>query len=178
MAQIVAFLLLFVSCSCAAQDIIPRSISPDGTRALMSEPRLAHAPWTPAKVWVVELPSKRKLSRNLIATDEQAYTVRLPRGVRTLFTSRRKQPTLQADQLLFDLISGVAREGEQSAGGSVNYEVRWSDDLRRVTVSGGAHKFSHDVIFHLVGRQFRRAKIAYPSLERTRLTACRSVLFR
>lgn len=141
-------LVAVIVCPCVAQahDIIPRSVSPDGTRALLSEPREAYTPWTPAKVWVVEFPSKRKLSSNLVPTDQQAYA--------------REQPALQSDQSLFDLVSAVARDGGKAAGGAVNYEVRWSKDLRQVTVSGGAHKFSHAVTFHLVGRQFRRVKPA------------------
>ena len=161
MSRILSFLILVITVSASiAQDIIPKSTSPDGARALMSEPRQAYKPWTPAKLWIVERPSNRKLSSNLVPTDEQAYTIRFPRGVRTLFTTSRQQPLLQNDQLLFDLLSGVAQRGDSFAGGAVNYEVRWSRDLRRVTVSGGAHKFSHTVTFYLDGRQFRRIKVA------------------
>ena len=63
---------------------------------------------------------------------------------------------------LFDLLSAVARDGERAAGGAVNYDVRWSNDLQRVAVSVGFHKFCHAVTFELVRRKFRRAKIAQP----------------
>jgi len=140
---------------CSAEDLIPQSVSSDGWRALMSVPSQTGMPWGPAKLWVVELPSRRKLSANLGPTDEQAYDVRFPNGVRTLFPAKHHLP-LMDDQLLFDLISGVAHDGAH-ADLAVNYEVRWSNDLRRVTITGGAHKFCHTVTLALVGRQFQRS---------------------
>jgi hypothetical protein len=150
-------LLLITAPLCHAQEVLPGSTSFDRTHALAFAPEITGNPGIRPKFWVVQLPSGRRLSSNVVPGDDLAYTVRFPNGIRTLFTTKPFQPALQNDQLLFSLLAyeGLHRL-RTNREGDVNYTIRWSNDLQRVTVAGGAHKFSHRVSFRLKGRAYRR----------------------
>jgi hypothetical protein len=150
-------LLLITVARCSAQELLPGSTSWDRTYALAFEPEITGNPGIMTKFWVVQLPTKRRLSSNLVPSDDRAYTVRFPNGVRTLFTTKPFQHELQKDRLLFTLLAYEGlRRLRTNEEGFVNYHIRWSNDLKRFTVTGGASKFSHRVSFQLKGRLYQR----------------------
>ena len=144
-------ILLFACASIANADgIVPGSISPDRTRSILYITAPESPPHAPPSFYVVEMPSRRRLSDNLYPRPSQLLS-------QTEDQARRNNRN-QNTALLLDMF-GYHTEAilrKESGDGAFNYQIYWSDDLRTVILDGGMHKFSHTIEIKLKARKYVR----------------------
>jgi hypothetical protein len=148
------FLLLCLSCSTFAASIVPGSESPDGKFVLGFEEAAKSPSGALPKVWFVQLPGKQHFGTQLVPSEEQAYSVKSVNGTKTLFTESKAQKINQLRQMMYEsLVYAVMAAREKRVTGD-NYKIHWDQNSREVTISAGAHKFSHSTTFKLQDSEF------------------------
>ena len=141
---------LVVAPASASEELLPHSTSPDGKLALVFTTLPKDSSADP-QLYVVQLPSRRRVSGPLVPTGDQI-------AARTETEAKRNNRNFSTNHLYRLITYEAERILARSEGYIADYEITWSPRATRLTVSGGAHKFSHSVSYRLTKGTFNEVR--------------------